>query len=304
MNQWPGVKLRVIESWDEDNSHENNSLHYEGRAVDITTSDCDRSKYGMLARLAVESGFDWVYYKSRAHIHCSVKSDAMHPTHISGCFTPESTVITESGATKLMSDLRIGDRVLSMSEKGEPVYSEVILFMDRNMEQVQDFVKIGTEDGAVLTVTPAHLILTWNPKKGLMDYVFAEDIEENDFVLVKDAHGSLSPQRVVKLSAVVRKGVVAPLTAEGTIVVNSVAASCYAIVKSQSLAHWSMAPVRVIAKLESWLSSKSNAVSSTQSNEIATPKLDTTQQQNGVHWYAKMLYTLKDYVVPRSWRYQ
>ncbi|XP_052866332.1 protein hedgehog, partial [Anopheles cruzii] len=293
MNQWPGLRLMVTEGWDEDHMHAPESLHYEGRAVDIMTSDKDRSKIGMLARLAVEAGFDWVFYESRNHIHCSVKSDSSQSNHASGCFTGDGTVLTADGVRRPLSELRIGERVQAVDGTGRTVFSEVLMFMDRDTHQRREFVTIEADGGARLKVTPAHLVMVWRKELAETRFVFAERIREGDHILVHGASatGTLEPRRVLRISAVLAEGVYAPLTREGTIVVDEVVASCYALIDSQTVAHLSFLPYRWAEKLWSLFERAS-----------ATDSLSLPRHE-GIHWYAKSLYSIKDYVIPDSWLY-
>ncbi|XP_030637654.1 indian hedgehog B protein-like [Chanos chanos] len=257
MNLWPGVRLRVTEGWDEDGHHSEESLHYEGRAVDITTSDRDRTKYAMLARLAVEAGFDWVYYESKAHIHCSVKSENSIAAKTGGCFPGSAWVTTEGGGRRLMRDLRPGDRILASAGSdgtGPLVYSQVITFLDHQPAAPKLFYVISTEDGPTLSLTPAHLLFVAEgdcsrgngSAQGATRTVFASDARPGMCVLTAGEGGERGLSRIARVRVREDRGVFAPLTTHGTLVVNGVVTSCYAAVDRHELAHWAFAPLRLL----------------------------------------------------------
>jgi len=198
-------------------------------------------------------------------------------------------VRTESGEIKQLSQLKVGERILSVNSNGETVYSEVIMFLDRDVNQTREFVQIQTSGGATLRVTPAHLLPVWKPLQHETKYLFADQVEENDFLLV-NVNNNLEPQRVTRVRAIESRGIIAPLTLEGTVIVDSVAASCYALVSSQSLAHFSFMPFRTIKSISNWFG--------------GSRQQPQASKQNGINWYAKALYNVKDYVLPTNLCYE
>ncbi|XP_003968083.1 sonic hedgehog protein [Takifugu rubripes] len=278
MNQWPGVKLRVTEGWDEDGHHFEESLHYEGRAVDITTSDRDKSKYGTLSRLAVEAGFDWVYYESKAHIHCSVKAENSVAAKSGGCFPGSSTVTLQDGTKKLVKHLRSGDRVLAADDDGNPTYTDFIMFVDRDSTTRRLYHVIETDSGQKITLTAAHLLyVARNGTEGDgMSAVFASQVRRGQKVIVSDPERSrLEPVTVERIYTQEHVGSYAPVTVQGNVVVDEILASCYAVIEDHDLAHWALAPVR----LAHWVSSL-----------LSRSQPGGGGQKDGVHWYSRLLY--------------
>lgn len=83
--EWGGsYRLRVTDAYDSLLEHdlgqpdENRkiSLHFEGRAIDITTWPIDTSRYARLCALAHCAGFDWVHNEGD-HCHAAIKAESL-----------------------------------------------------------------------------------------------------------------------------------------------------------------------------------------------------------------------------------
>lgn len=200
---------------------------------------------------------------------------------------------TSSGTRLRLEELWIGDRVLVLDmATGRFTYSEVILFLDRDPEQQREFLHLRTASGRNLTVTPSHLLMVATNASDIyrVQVVFADRVRRGDQILI---HNRLVPEidTVISTEAILKRGVYAPLTREGTIVVDGIVASCYAVIDSQWIAQWSYAPFRLYASFTKLFSKN------------MTSSRPVSQAPVGVHWYANILYTLAQYILPNTMLY-
>jgi len=71
-----------------------------------------------------------------------------------------------------MEDIKPGDKILSLDSDGKEVFSDVLMFLDRNSTEVREFFVLTTESGATLTLTPSHLLYSIQPESVTPDDEF------------------------------------------------------------------------------------------------------------------------------------
>lgn len=201
-----------------------------------------------------------------------------------GCFPGSSTVILQDGTEKAVKDLQTGDKVLAADGDGNLIYSDFIMFIDQDSATKRLFYVIETDSGQKITLTAAHLLFVGHAnctkveEDRRMSAIFASQVQPGQKVFVFDPERNrLQPVTVKRIYTQEHEGSFAPVTMHGTVVVDQVYASCYAVIEDHDLAHWALAPVR----LAHWVSSL-----------LFSSQPTGSAQSDGVHWYSKILYQL------------
>ncbi|KAL3880596.1 hypothetical protein ACJMK2_032825 [Sinanodonta woodiana] len=172
----------------------------------------------------------------------------------SGCFPPSSTVQLEDGTHVTMADLHLGQKVLSSFSNGEAKYSTVYFIAHQDDKCSAKYISIRTS-GHTIKLTPDHHIYINN-----LHTVPARDVKVGDTVMVVSKNNSCLEQEIVtELSRSTDVGIYAPITMSGTIIVNSVLASCYVDVVPPQIAHPLLWPARQLYQLAPSLSSATNS---------------------------------------------
>lgn len=184
------------------------------------------------------------------------------PTTIKGPETENTNVVCFSGAATArvldqgavaMKDLKIGDRVLTGSGAYSPIYSFGHFEEDESAEFIQ--IRTSGRGGRPLEISSEHMVFL----KGETNHpVRADAVRVGDVVLDHKGEGAT----VTKINKQLRTGVFAPLTVEGTVVVDGLVASNYvaffgaeweATMPSQlsqhTYVHWAISPLRLVCRM-------------------------------------------------------
>uniref|UniRef100_A0A183BUM2 HintN domain-containing protein n=1 Tax=Globodera pallida TaxID=36090 RepID=A0A183BUM2_GLOPA len=161
------------------------------------------------------------------------------------CFAGDTLVQLVDGSQKRMDKLTMGDWVAS-ANGSQLLYSMVESWIHRMPSEEAEFVRLELEDGRMLKLPGKHFIYaskcTGNGgyvpvEKAHARMVYAEEVRLGDCVFAQDESKSMAlfEHRVFNIDRVQERGIYAPMTGTGDIVVHGVLASCYNIERNNVL---------------------------------------------------------------------
>ncbi|CAF1252130.1 unnamed protein product [Adineta steineri] len=206
-----------------------------------------------------------------SHEKCPIRNGLFQGAR---CFAADSFVTLSNGKLKQINELQSDDIVFAYNDQTKTIVTTpIITMLDNRPNQFAMFKHLTTVSGQELSLTSSHLLLT-----DIHGYIMAKNIRVGMNVFVMNNNGLLSNETISNVIDIVKQGYIAPLTQEGTLIVNNIVASCYATINNHYLAHAALAPMRW------WYN--------------FFGKETISNENNGIHWFPKMLYAMTAYLMP------
>ena len=138
------------------------------------------------------------------------------------CFAGTELVILASGVSKAISEVQVGDRVLTINAQGDQVFSDVVYLPHGRNEEHTTFAQVTTESGRDLKMTMNHMLPAGACALPVLPYIAAGKIVVGDCVQTVSGR-----EQVVSVDQVEGKGIYTVIAMEELIVVNGIVATPY-----------------------------------------------------------------------------
>ena len=138
------------------------------------------------------------------------------------CFSGTEYVTLVSGDFKSLSEVDIGDSILTMNVLGRMVFSDIVYLPHGHNQQRTTFTMITTETGRDLKMTMNHVIPAGDCAATILPSIAANRVMVGDCVQTISGH-----ERVVSLNEVAGQGIYTVIAMEELIVVNGIVVTPY-----------------------------------------------------------------------------
>lgn len=155
------------------------------------------------------------------------------------CFSGQSTVQLESGETKSIASVSIGDRVLTVNSNGDKVFADVVFTPHQENSDAATFVTVKTASGNTVRMTKEHLLPAGDCASTPTELPFVRADEVRQGMCVHAVQGM---DKVLFVSQLTSTGTYTIVTSEmsGKVVVDGVVASSFGVNHAAANAYYNI----------------------------------------------------------------